>query len=133
MPSSQFKFILIILAIAAGAFSIFYATRGRTPACQGDGKYMSTLSECQAWGIEPARCAEAIDKARTTISRTGPKTETMFQCETRFSDCFENPAGGFSPRPSFCLGAGAEPREVRYLEFDADRRNRRITKEIRLN
>jgi len=59
----------------------------------------------------------------------------MFQCEVRFSDCFEAPGGGFSPRPSFCLrpDKGAEPQEVRYLEYESDRMNRKKTKEVRVD
>lgn len=133
MSASPFKLILILVVLAAGGFSIFYATKGRAPACEGGGKYMSTLTECRAWGLDASICATAIENARTIAGRAAPKTETMFQCETRFSDCFENPAGGFTPRPSFCLKSSAEPSELRYLEFEADRRNRRVTKEVRIN
>ena len=94
---------------------------------------MSTLSECRAWNLEETLCSAAIDNARAIAARAAPKSETMFQCETRFSDCFENPAGGFTPKPSFCLKSTSEPSEIRYLEFEADRRNRRITKEVRIN
>jgi hypothetical protein len=58
----------------------------------------------------------------------------MFQCELRFSDCFQNAAGGFSPRPAFCLRAeSGDPKEVRYLEYESDRRNRKTTKEVRVD
>lgn len=94
---------------------------------------MSTQAECQAWGVDQAVCAQAVAKAREALARVGPKTETMFQCELRFSDCFANPGGGYSPRPSFCLKEGGEPTEIRYLEYESDRRNRKQTKEVRID
>ncbi len=133
MASSPLKSILIVAAVAAVGFSAFYALRGKSPACAQNGKYMSTLSDCRAWGVDQATCAQAVDKARAVAARAAPKVETQFQCELQFTECFENPTGGFSPRPSFCLREGAEPTEIRYLEFGSDRRNRRVTKEVSIN
>jgi uncharacterized protein YgiB involved in biofilm formation len=129
------KTFVIMAALVAAGFAAFFALR-RTPVCSGDGKYMSTQSECQAWGVDAAVCKEAIDKARETTARAAPKTETMFQCELRFSVCFEAPEGGFAPRPSFCLRTtdkGAEPAEIRYLEYESDRMNRKKTREVRID
>jgi uncharacterized protein YgiB involved in biofilm formation len=130
----MFKFIIIAIAIAAAGFSAFYAFR-RSPVCAGDGKYMASQNDCEAWGFTPETCKQAIEKARAVIARAAPKSETMFQCELRFSDCFQAPEGGFSPRPSFCLrqDKGAEPLGVRYLEYESDRMNRKKTKEVRIN
>ena len=132
MARPPVKPILIALAVIAAAGSIFLMKR-RVPACSGEGKFMSTRAECQAWGVAPEVCETAIAKARDVLARSAPKMETMFKCELRFSDCFENPAGGFSPRPSFCLKADGEPTEIRYLEYESDRRNRKQTKEVRVN
>jgi uncharacterized protein YgiB involved in biofilm formation len=130
----MFKFVIIAVAVVAAGFSAFYAFR-RAPVCSGDGKYMATQTDCQAWGFDAEVCKQAIEKARAVVARAAPKSETMFQCEVRFSDCFEAPAGGFSPRPSFCLrpDKGAEPMEVRYLEYESDRMNRKKTKEVRVD
>ncbi|MGJ0502262.1 MAG: DUF1190 domain-containing protein [Methylocystis sp.] len=130
----MFKFFIIAVAVVAAGFSAFYAFR-RAPVCSGDGKYMVTQTDCQAWGFDAEVCKQAIEKARAVVARAAPKTETMFQCEVRFSDCFEAPGGGFSPRPSFCLrpDKGAEPLEVRYLEYESDRMNRKKTKEVRVD
>ncbi|MGD9545659.1 hypothetical protein [Methylocystis sp.] len=130
----MFRFVIIAVAVAAAGFSAFYAFR-RSPVCSADGKFMATQNECEAWGFAPDTCKQAIEKARIVVARAAPKSETMFQCEVRFSDCFQAPDGGFSPRPSFCLrpGANAEPLEVRYLEYESDRRNRKKTKEVRVD
>ncbi|MGD9543306.1 MAG: hypothetical protein AB7F41_06145 [Methylocystis sp.] len=130
----MFKFVIIAVAIVAAGFSAFYALR-RTPVCLADGKYMATQSDCEAWGFNADVCKQAIEDARAVVARAAPKSETMFQCEVRFSDCFETPEGGFAPRPSFCLrpDKGAAPLEVRYLEYESDRRNRKQTKEVRVN
>ncbi len=133
MSSNHLKTAVIVTAIVAGGFSVFYAFRARPPVCAENGKYMSTKAECQAWGLPADACAQAIDKARAVAAKAAPKTETMFQCELRFSDCFANPDGGFTPTPSFCLRPGAEPSEIRYLEYESDRRNRKTTKEVRIN
>jgi len=132
MANTPLKIIAIIVGLAAAGFSFFYARR-TTPACAEDGKYMASVSDCQAYGIDPAVCSQAVEKARAVAARAAPKTETMFQCELRFSDCFENPAGGFSPRPAFCLRKDGAPTEIRYLEYESDRRNRKTTKEVRIN
>jgi uncharacterized protein YgiB involved in biofilm formation len=128
------KYIVIAVALVAAGFSAFYALR-RSPVCADGGKYMATRSDCEAWGVDAGVCREAIEKARAIVARAGPKTETLFQCEVQFTDCFEAPEGGFSPRPSFCLraDAGSEPFEVRYLEYESDRMNRKKTKEVRVN
>ena len=129
----MFKFFIIAVAVAAAGFSAYYAFR-RSPVCSADGKYMATQSDCEAWGFNPDVCKQAIEKARAVVARAAPKSETMFQCEVRFSDCFEAQDGGFSPRPSFCLrrNKGADPLEVRYLEYESDRMNRKKTKEVRV-
>lgn len=130
----MFKFVIIAVAVVAAGFSAFYAFR-RAPVCSGDGKYMATQTDCQAWGFDAEVCKQAIEKARAVVARAAPKSSTMFQCEVRYSDCFEAPDGGFSPRPSFCLRAdkGADPLEVRYLEYESDRMNRKKTKEVRVD
>jgi uncharacterized protein YgiB involved in biofilm formation len=132
MANTPLKTIVALVALAAAGFSFFYARRA-APACSEDGKYMSSVADCQAWGLDAALCKGAVAKARAVAARAAPTTETMFQCELRFTDCFENPAGGFSPRPAFCLRADGEPREIRYLEYEADRRNRKTTKEVRID
>ena len=132
MANTPLKFIVVIVALAAVGFSFFYARR-TTPACSEDGKYMASVADCQAYGLASGLCKDAVEKARAIAARAAPKTETMFQCELRFSDCFENPAGGFTPRPAFCLRADGEPKEVRYLEYESDRRNRKKTKEVRID
>ncbi len=132
MTNTPLKYIAIVLALAAAGFSLFYARR-TTPACADDGKYMASISDCQAWGVAADLCKQAVDKARAVAARAAPKTETLFQCELRFTDCFENPAGGFTPRPAFCLRADGEPREIRYLEYESDRRNRKTTKDVRID
>lgn len=132
MTNTPLKYIAIVLALAAAGFSLFYARR-TTPACADDGKYMASISDCQAWGVAADLCKQAVDKARAVAARAAPKTETLFQCELRFTDCFENPAGGFTPRPAFCLRADGEPREIRYLEYELDRRNRKTTKDVRID
>jgi uncharacterized protein YgiB involved in biofilm formation len=131
MPSTPLKIIVVLVALAAAGFSYFYAHR-TTTACSEGGKYMSSVADCQAWGLDAAQCKQAVEKARAVAARAAPKTETMFQCEVRFTDCFENPAGGFSPRPAFCLRQDGEPHDIRYLEYEADRRNRKKTKEVRI-
>lgn len=132
MARTPLKYIIIFVALAAAGGSLFYARR-TIPACAEDGKYMASVADCQAWGLDPSLCKQAVEKARAVAARAAPKTETMFQCELRFTDCFENPAGGFSPRPAFCLRADGEPREIRYLEYEADRRNRKKTREVRID
>jgi len=132
MANLPLKTIIVVGLVAAAGTAAFFKYR-RVPACSEDGKYMSTVNECQAWGIDTGVCAQAVEKARAAVSRAAPRTETMFQCELRFSDCFENPAGGFSPKPSFCLRQGGEPTEIRYLEYESDRRNRKKTKEVRVD
>jgi uncharacterized protein YgiB involved in biofilm formation len=133
MTSSPFKLILIVAALAAGAFSIFYATRGRAPACSANGKYMSTIADCKTWGLTEEACAAAVAKARAVAIRAAPKATTALDCEMRFADCFDNGAGGFTPRPSFCLKSDGEPSEIRYLEYQSDRRNRKTTREVPIN
>jgi uncharacterized protein YgiB involved in biofilm formation len=132
MSKTPWKFILVAVALAVAGLSLFLARR-TTPACAEGGKYMASLSDCQAWGLDAAPCKQAVEKARAVAARAAPKTETMFQCELRFTDCFENPAGGFTPRPAFCLRSDGEPKEIRYLEYESDRRNRKKTKEVRID
>lgn len=132
MVKSPFKTFLIVLALGTAGY-VMYNVRKTTPACAKDGKYMSSLADCQAWGVDSAVCKAAVEKARAVAVRAAPKAETMFQCELRFSDCFESPEGGFTPRPAFCLRPDGEPSEIRYLEYESDRRNRKKTKEVRID
>jgi uncharacterized protein YgiB involved in biofilm formation len=132
MANTPFKIIVLLVALAAAGFSLFYARR-TTPVCAENGKYMASMNDCQAWGIGAEVCKQAVEKARALAARAAPKTETKLQCELRFTDCFENPAGGFTPAPAFCLRDDGEPKEIRYLEYEADRRNRRQTKAVRLD
>jgi uncharacterized protein YgiB involved in biofilm formation len=132
MAIMRLKSFVVLAALAAAGLAFLYARR-TTPACAEHGKYMATLSDCQAWGLNADVCKQAVEKAKAVAARAAPKTETLFQCELRFSECFENPSGGFSPRPAFCLRDDGEPREIRYLEYEADRRNRKKTKEVRID
>jgi uncharacterized protein YgiB involved in biofilm formation len=132
MSKSPLRYVLIFIALAAAGLFVFNARR-TVPACAAEGKYMSSVADCQAWGLDAGLCKEAVEKARAVAARAAPKTETLFRCELRFTDCFENPAGGFSPRPAFCLSAGSEPKEIRYLEYESDRRNRKKTREVRID
>jgi uncharacterized protein YgiB involved in biofilm formation len=135
MPSGTVKVaggLLFLVAAGAGLFWKFH----RTPACSGDGQLMSTLNECQSWGVNAEICKDALAKAKEAATRAAPRSESSIQCEVRFSDCFEAPEGGFYPRPSFCLRpaqTGAQPNEIRYLEYESDRLNRKKTREIRIN
>ena len=130
LPSK--KFIFAAIAAIAG-LSIFVATR-RTPACSGDGKIMSTQTECQGWGFDAATCKIAVEKARAIAVRAAPRVDDSIQCETQFTDCFEAPGGDFHPKPSFCLRASAtEPTELRYLQYESDRMNRKKTREVPIN
>lgn len=133
LPSKKFLFAA---AIAVAALAAFVATR-RAPACSGDGKIMSTQSECQAWGFDAATCKAAVQKARDAAVRSAPRMGNSIQCETQFTDCFEAPDGAYYPKPSFCLrGSGKEaqePSELRYLQYESDRMNRKKTREIPIN
>jgi len=130
MPSRTF-FIAAILV--AGALAAFVMTR-RTPACGGDGKIMSTQTECKGWGFDAATCKAVVEKARAIALRGTPRIENSIKCETQFTDCFEAQDGGYHPIPSFCLRAPAsvssEPTELRYLEYESDRQNRKKTHEV---
>ncbi len=130
LPSKKF---LLAAVVAVSALAAFVATR-RAPACGGDGKIMSTLSECQAWGFDAATCKAVVQKAREAAVRSAPKMNNSIQCETQFTDCFEAPDGAYYPKPSFCLrGSGKEalePKELRYLQYESDRMNRKKTREI---
>ncbi|MGJ0506664.1 MAG: DUF1190 domain-containing protein [Methylocystis sp.] len=132
MGKTPLKYFIIFIVVAGAAGALFYARR-TVPVCGEDGKYMASVADCQAWGLDSNLCKQAVEKARAVAARAAPKTETLFQCELRFTDCFETPAGGFSPRPAFCLRADGEPREIRYLEYEADRRNRKKTREVRID
>jgi len=120
--------LLAVVALAA-----FVATR-RAPACGGDGKIMSTQSECVSWGFDAASCKAAVEKARAVAERAAPRQENSIACETRFTDCFEASGGGFYPRPSFCLRSNAlsEPFDLHYLEYESDRMNRKKTHEVQI-
>jgi uncharacterized protein YgiB involved in biofilm formation len=132
MANSPLKIIALLVALAAVGFSFYYARR-TAPACAAGGKFVSSLSDCQAWGFSADACKQAVEKARAVAARAAPKTENQFQCELRFTDCFANPAGGFTPSPAFCLAADNEPKEIRYIEYESDRRNRRQTKSVPIN
>jgi uncharacterized protein YgiB involved in biofilm formation len=116
-----------------GGFALYYGFR-RTATCAGDGRLVATQTGCVALGIDAETCKSAIEKARAVAARAAPKLETSFQCELQYSECFEA-AGGFVPRPSFCLrkdDKSAQPSEIRYLEYVSDRQNRRTTKEVKI-
>jgi uncharacterized protein YgiB involved in biofilm formation len=135
MHAPPVKTLIVLLLLLLGGAALFFKFR-RIPACSEGGKYMSTISECQSWGVNAELCKEAVAKARDVAARAAPKSETSLQCETRFSDCFEAPGGGFVPRPSFCLNpeaTGSQPSEIRYLEYESDRMNRRKTREVRID
>jgi uncharacterized protein YgiB involved in biofilm formation len=132
VPSKAFIAVAALVAIVLGASFLLR----RTPACEGDGKFMSTQSDCQGWGVAAETCAAAIAKAREAAARSAPRSDNLFACETSFSDCFEAASGGFYPRPSFCLRAAdksAAPSEIRYLQYESDRMNRKKTREVRIN
>jgi uncharacterized protein YgiB involved in biofilm formation len=133
LPTKKFVFAVIV---AVAALAAFVATR-RTPACSGDGKIMSTQSECQGWGFDAATCKTVVEKARAIAIRSAPRQTNSIQCETQFTDCFEAQDGGFYPRPSFCLRASGkeqqEPTELRYLQYESDRMNRKKTREVPIN
>ncbi|MFY9628788.1 MAG: DUF1190 domain-containing protein [Methylocystis sp.] len=133
LPSMKFILAVVIAIAALGAF---IATR-RTPACGADGKIMSTQSDCQAWGFDAATCKAVVEKARMIAIRAAPRLDNSIQCETQFTDCFEAQDGGFYPKPSFCLrGSGkeaSEPTELRYLQYESDRMNRKKTREVPIN
>lgn len=135
MKKPPVKIFVISAALAIAVFAYVFANR-RMPACEGDGKYMSTAVECQQWGLDAAVCSAAVEKARKIVSDRAPKHETLFQCELRYSDCIEAEGGGFAPKPSFCLrgeGGNSDPVEVRYLQWESDRMNRRKTREVRID
>ncbi|MGA8169617.1 MAG: DUF1190 domain-containing protein [Methylocystis sp.] len=132
-PSKKFIFAAVL---AVAGLSAFVATR-RAPACGGGGKIMSTQGECASWGFDATTCKTAVEKARASAVRATPRLDNSIQCETRFTDCFEAPDGGFHPKPSFCLRQSAqqsaEPLEMRYLEYESDRMSRKKTREVPFN
>ncbi|QGM46485.1 DUF1190 domain-containing protein [Methylocystis heyeri] len=134
-PSPSKKF-LFAAAVAVAALVAFVATR-RAPACGGNGKIMSTQTECRAWGFDAELCKTVVEKARAIAMRAAPKMSNSIQCETEFTDCFEAPDGAFYPKPSFCLrGDGKtaqEPTELHYLRYESDRMNRKKTREVPIN
>jgi uncharacterized protein YgiB involved in biofilm formation len=133
MPSKKFIFAAIL---AMAGLGLFVATR-RAPACHGDSKIMSSQSDCLSWGFDAATCKAAVEKARAAAARATPRLDDSLQCETQFTECFEAPEGGFHPKPSFCLRASAketaEPLEMRYLQYESDRMNRKKTREVPFN
>jgi hypothetical protein len=136
MSKPPIKTVVLLAILIAGALGLF-ATFRHIPACSGDGKYMSTLQQCQSYGVGESVCREAIDKAKQVALRAAPKAATSFQCESVYSDCFETPTGEFTPVPSFCLKlseSGAPiASEVRYLEMTSDRMNRKKAREVRID
>lgn len=130
-PSLTF---VIIAGLATLIGAVWFFGYRRTPACSGDGRYMATVQQCRAYGLDAGLCASAVEKARALVARVAPQSETSFDCEVRFSECFAGAEGRFTPAPSFCLAPGsAEPSEVRYLEYESDRLNRKKTREIRVD
>jgi uncharacterized protein YgiB involved in biofilm formation len=136
MSNPPIKTLVVLAILIASGIGLFLTFR-RTPACSGDGKYMSTLPQCQAYGVSESVCREAIDKAKQVALRAAPKSATLFQCESLYSDCFQTPTGEFTPTPSFCmrLSPSGAPiaSEVRYLEMTSDRMNRRKAHEVRID
>lgn len=133
MIKAPSKMFILAVLLAAGALGLFVATR-RAPACGGDGKIMSTQAECASWGFGAQTCKAAVEKARAIAVRAAPRIENAMQCETQFTDCFASHDGGFYPRPAFCLravaGGVSEPFDLRYLEYESDRMNRKKTHEV---
>lgn len=134
MNRPPIKATIFAAILLIGGSALFFMFR-RTPACSGDGKYMATMQQCQAYGIDAGVCREAIDKAREIALRAAPKVATLFECESRYTDCFEASGGGFTPIPSFCLKstASGSPTEVRYLKNVSDRQNRKKAREVRID
>ncbi|WP_400765782.1 DUF1190 domain-containing protein [Methylosinus sporium] len=133
MARPSFAFIAVA-GIATLAGAVWFFGYRRTPACTGDGRYMSTVQQCRAYGLDAELCASAVEKARELAAKAAPRADTSFDCEVRFSECFAGADGRFTPAPSFCLAPGsAEPKEVRYLEYESDRLNRKKTREIRID
>lgn len=129
------KTVALLLLIGLAAIAYHYATR-RASACQGGGQLMSTKSECLAWGVDAQTCQAALDEAKDKVAKSAPRSDTSFKCELRFSECVALADGAFVPRPSFCLqksAAGATPADIRYLEYESDRMNRKKTREIRVD
>jgi uncharacterized protein YgiB involved in biofilm formation len=130
-PSITFL-IAASVAILIGA-TWFFGFR-RVPACAGDGKLMATVAQCRASGLDAGVCATAIETARAVALRAAPKAESSFACEVLYAECFAGPDGRYTPSPSFCLAPGAtEPSEVRYLQYESDRLNRKRAKEVRID
>lgn len=73
---------------------------------------MSTLSECRAWGLEETLCSAAIDNARAIAARAAPKTETMFQCETRSQIALKIQLGALRPGPPFVSSQPQNPAKL---------------------
>lgn len=121
--------------LAVAGLAAFYATR-RTPACASGGQLMSTLRECEAWGSDAATCKDSLEIAKQAVAKAAPRSDTQFKCEVRFSECIALSANSFVPRPSFCLrktDKGAQPTEIRYLEYESDRLNRKKAREVRVD
>jgi hypothetical protein len=133
LPIKTLAFLAVLIIAGVGLFLTFR----RTPACSGDGKYMSTLRQCQAYGVSETVCKDAIDQAKQVALRVTPKTATSFECERAYTDCFETPTGEFTPVPSFCLKLSPSGTpvvsEVRYLEMTSDRLNRKKAREVRID
>jgi uncharacterized protein YgiB involved in biofilm formation len=129
------KIFAVVGLLAIAGLSVFYATR-RTPACAGGGQLVSTQRECEASGSDPATCKAALELAKQAVAKAAPQTDTQFKCEIRFSECLGLAADAFVPRPSFCLkktDKGAQPTEIRYLEYESDRLNRKKAREVRID
>lgn len=133
MSRFPFKIVLAATVVAVAGATWFFAFR-RTPACSGGAKFMSTANECRGYGLDAGVCNEAVEKARALAVRAAPKAASSFDCEVKYSDCFQTPDGQFTPSPSFCLRPGSsDPVEVRYLQYEADRLNRKKTREVRID
>ncbi|WP_159732605.1 DUF1190 domain-containing protein [Methylosinus sp. Ce-a6] len=130
-PSLTF---IAVAGVATLAGAVWFLGFRRTPACTGDGRYMATAQQCRAYGVDAGLCASAVEQARALAVKVAPRTDASFDCEVRFSECFAGPDGRFTPTPSFCLAPGsAQPKEVRYLEYESDRLNRKKTREVRID
>jgi uncharacterized protein YgiB involved in biofilm formation len=135
MNGRPVKTLIFIVVLAVAAAAAFFTYR-RTPVCAGDAKYMSSLKDCQSYGLDAGLCKDVVEKARVAVARAAPKSTTQTQCELQFSDCFQTADGAYVATPSFCLKtdgkSAAEPSEVRYLAFDSDRLARKKAREVRI-
>ena len=93
-------------------FSVFYApTHGRSVRTTAN--IWRRDADCQAWGLRRRRSASKRSKRRAPSPRAQPqkpKQCSSASCASRIAS--RTPAGGFSPRPAFCLRRrAASPRK----------------------